>query len=207
MKDFRLTKSLLAVRLSGLKGFSYPVIGSEQYCTDSETAADILWNAFMKGDVSGKKVLDLGCGTGILGIGSLILGSEKTVFVDHDLAVLDVLKENLASLNFSERYEIVHAGLDHASFKADTVIMNPPFGTRKKHADREFLLKAFESAGVVYSVHKSSSLSFLSKISADNGFRMTDSVRFDLHLRKTYDFHRKRVARVEAVWARFSRVF
>ena len=202
MKNLQLTKSSLAIRLSKLRGFASPVLKSEQYCTDSETAAELIWTASLNGDIKGKTVLDLGCGTGILGIGSLILGSKKTVFLDKDEQALKILDDNLQSLG-NENYQIVHNDLKDAEVKADTVIMNPPFGTKKKHADREFLLKAFESSKVVYSIHNGASLDFLSKISQDNGFRMTHSHSFDLPLKRSYDFHRKKIHRVRAVWARF----
>lgn len=49
--------------------------------------------------------------------------------------------------------------------KADIVVMNPPFGTRKKHADRIFLEAAFQIAHVaVYSLHKTSTRTFIESI-------------------------------------------
>ena len=46
----------------------------------------------------GKKVLDLGCGSGILGIGALVLGCESSLGVDVDPKAPDVAAEN-AGLN------------------------------------------------------------------------------------------------------------
>ena len=46
----------------------------------------------------GKKVLDLGCGSGILGIGTLVLGCDKCVGVDIDPKAPDIVLSN-ASLN------------------------------------------------------------------------------------------------------------
>ncbi|MBO5543045.1 MAG: 50S ribosomal protein L11 methyltransferase [Oscillospiraceae bacterium] len=46
----------------------------------------------------GKKVLDLGCGSGILGIGALVLGCESCLGVDVDPKAPDVAAEN-AGLN------------------------------------------------------------------------------------------------------------
>ena len=60
------SKSSLAVALSKLKGFEKPKVKKEQYMTDSEVAADILWNAFMDGYIDDKTIADLGSGTGIL---------------------------------------------------------------------------------------------------------------------------------------------
>jgi hypothetical protein len=42
-------------------------------------------------------------------------------------------------------------------FSADVVLMNPPFGTKRKGVDMEFLRVAFGvSRGTIYSLHKSS---------------------------------------------------
>jgi predicted RNA methylase len=38
----------------------------------------------------------------------------------------------------------------------DTVVMNPPFGTRNTGIDTAFVLKGMEYASVVYSLHKTS---------------------------------------------------
>ena len=48
--------------------------------------------------LAGKKVLDLGCGSGILGIGALVLGCESCLGVDVDPKAPDVAAEN-AGLN------------------------------------------------------------------------------------------------------------
>jgi len=45
---------------------------------------------------SGKKVLDLGCGSGILGIGAAVLGCEKVVGCDIDPKAPDVAADNAA---------------------------------------------------------------------------------------------------------------
>lgn len=38
----------------------------------------------------------------------------------------------------------------------DTVLMNPPFGTRNNGIDTAFVLKGMQHASVVYSLHKTS---------------------------------------------------
>lgn len=48
---------------------------------------------------------------------------------------------------------------------ADTVIMNPPFGTKRKGVDMVFLKAAFAmSRGSVYSLHKSSTRAHIQKV-------------------------------------------
>lgn len=45
------SKAQLAVYLSKLKVFDAPKIKEEQYATDSEVAAGMLWNAYMNRDI------------------------------------------------------------------------------------------------------------------------------------------------------------
>ena len=49
--------------------------------------------------------------------------------------------------------------------RADVVVMNPPFGTRKKGADMEFLRAAFRLAKEsVYSLHKRSTRAHVQRV-------------------------------------------
>ena len=49
--------------------------------------------------------------------------------------------------------------------RADVVIMNPPFGTRRKGADMDFLRAAFRLASEsVYSLHKSSTRAYIKRV-------------------------------------------
>jgi len=73
------SKSGLAVILSSLLSFKSPKIKLEQYETPSEIAADVLWNAHMNGDLVDKTVADLGSGTGVLGLGAVLLGAKKGI--------------------------------------------------------------------------------------------------------------------------------
>lgn len=197
----RQTKKGVAMLLSALKGFKQPKVKAEQYITDPETAADALWSAYMQGDIEGKTIADLGSGTGILGIGALLLGAKRVFFVEKDEEAMNACGENYEAMkkNPFVRGEAVFILSDISGFseKADTAIQNPPFGTRDKHADREFLAKAFETAPAVYSFHKSSTESFVRTFSDGNGFRVTHKVDFAFPLKKTQDYHTRRIHRIE----------
>jgi len=52
------SKKELEKALESIKGFQDPKIKQEQYQTPSHIAADLLWNAFMIGDIVDKKVID-----------------------------------------------------------------------------------------------------------------------------------------------------
>lgn len=188
-----ITKSKLAIELSKIKSFDKPKIKLEQYTTDSEVAAEILWNAYLDWNVEGKVIADLGCGTGIFSLGCVILNAKRVYAVDKDEDSLKIAKENIKD----RRCVFVHSDVAEFDKKVDVVIQNPPYGTRNKHADKEFLIKAFEIADKVYSMHKLSTLNFVEKIARDNGFKIVKTLKFKLPLKKSYDFHNKKVEKVE----------
>ncbi len=57
---------------------------------------------------SGEKVLDMGCGSGILGIAALLLGAKELTAVDIDENAARIAKENLEKNNFElSKYKVV----------------------------------------------------------------------------------------------------
>lgn len=189
------SKSKLAIILSRLRKFAKPDAIREQYITESEIAAEILWFAYMNNDIKGKVIADLGCGTGILGIGCLLLGAEKVYFADYDIEALEVAEENITALDLKNAV-IMRADVSRFNKKVDTVVQNPPFGVRVLHADREFLEKAFEISDTVYSFHKIESRQFIENFSKTHKFKPTHFFQFDFSLKATLNFHRKKVHHV-----------
>jgi putative methylase len=84
----------LEMTLQRLAGFTRPQAALEQYQTPAPLAARLLYHALMKGDIEGKTVLDLGCGTGILAIGAALLGAASVTGVDIDEKALTIAREN-----------------------------------------------------------------------------------------------------------------
>ncbi len=201
---FQLSKSRLAIILSQLKQFESPALLREQYVTDSEIAAEILWFAYMNHDLENRKIADLGCGTGILGIGALLLGAEMVYFVDSDENVLKIARQNVlfaeneAKTKISDRAVFMHSDIKGFAEKVDSVIQNPPFGTKQKHADKPFLEKAFKISKVVYSIHKAESKNFIEKISQESNFRITNHFEFHFPIKATQKFHKRKIYRFKA---------
>jgi putative methylase len=191
------SKKQLAVTLSRLQNFEKPSFRLEQYPTDSEIAAEVLWFADQNKDIEGKIIADLGCGTGVLGIGAMFFSPEKVYFVDVDEKALKRLEENLALQDFDVEKEIILSNVKDFNKHADLVIQNPPFGVKSEHADRVFLETAFKISKVIYSFHKIESERFIQKISEDNGFKITHLFRFDFPLKNTMSFHEKRIERIK----------
>lgn len=196
-----MNRKELGILLSKLKGFEFPKVEFEQYLTDSDIASDFLWNIEMKDGFEGKVVADFGCGPGIFGIGALVLGAKKVLFVDVDKDAITSAKENL---NFIEtKYDIklnaefLNIPISKFSLKVDMVLQNPPFGVQFAHADRAFLIKAMESTDLVYSFHKIESKSFVEKLSMDHGFDGKLYLRYKLPLKNTMEFHIEKVHNVE----------
>ena len=52
-----------------------PVPQLEQYMTPAPIAADIIFTAYLWGDIENKTVVDLGCGTGIFSVGAVLAGA------------------------------------------------------------------------------------------------------------------------------------
>jgi len=199
-----LTKSSLAIALSRLDVFDRPDLLSEQYPTDSEVAAEALWQAYMLGDIKGKSIIDLGAGTGILGIGALLLGARSCKFVEIEPEAVKTLRANLRGLGLKSR--IIQSEINLFEGSADVVIQNPPFGTKTIHADRDFLIKAMASAPVVYSFHKAATQTFIEKIAEKNGFCETHCWQYAFPLKRTHNHHTRRIHKIDVRLHRLIRI-
>ena len=111
----------------------------EQYMTPVEIAADFMWNISQtSSDLDRKEVLDLGCGTGMLTIAACVLGAARVTGIDCDPDAVEIAQDNVKILHqdYQERIDLIQANIYTASDdlvpagKVDTVVTNPPFGTR-----------------------------------------------------------------------------
>ncbi len=209
------SKASLAIALSKLSAFSSPKLALEQYTTDSETASGIIWQAYMLGDIEGKKILDAGCGCATLGIGALMLGADHVDFLDIDNAALRAAKDNIikAEKEYGSAwsYNLVQkdiSGLTAKPAKAayDTIIQNPPFGANDKHADRRFLSFAAKTDAVIYSVHNENSMDFLKAFAKDNSLAISHRWKYELPLKKSYSHHTRRIHRISVICVRLTRL-
>lgn len=73
----------------------------------------------------GDKMLDVGCGSGILSVAGLLLGAESAIGVDIDEMAVKTSLENAALNNVSERYTAVCGNLtDKINGKFDIIAAN-----------------------------------------------------------------------------------
>lgn len=182
-----------------------PTPGLEQYSTPANIASDALFFAYGLKDIHGKKVVDPGCGTGILAIGAKLLGADDVVALDVDESAVEAAMKNAADLEV----DICFLTMDFWEFpeKCDTVIMNPPFGAQKEniHADAAFLERAVDIAGVVYSFHKAETEEFVRKKVEELGRKATHILRYRFPIPHMFDFHRSEKEEVDVALFRISK--
>ena len=173
------------MKLQGLEGFEKPEASLEQYETPAVLASDLLHLAWSHGDLEGR-VLDLGCGTGILGIGAAVYGAS-VVGVDIDGDALEIARNNAAKSDVSEATDWIRGDVNAVPVRhAETVVMNPPFGAQNRGADRPFLRAAEEVADVIYTVHNQGSLNFVESF-VDG--EVTDAFGTTIELPRSFEFH------------------
>ena len=198
-----LSKSQLAIFLSTLEGFSEPKVRLEQYAIDSEICADMLHKASFLGDLRQKVIVDLGCGTGIIGIGALLMDARKAIFMDTDKDALKIAKKNISKAksetSFNGEVSFIERNIESIDkdIKADVVYQNPPYGTKIKHNDMLFLKKAFEIAPVVYSIHKSETIPYIRDFSLKHKRAVTHIWDYEFPIKSTMKFHKKGIHRIK----------
>ena len=197
-------KKHLEMKIQSLPPHPKPKVGLEQYTTPSVIAADLIWNAYSFGDIENKNVLDLGCGTGIFAISSLLMGAKSSVGIDIDLDSIIVANE------FSNKLKLDNISFiceDICEFNTDddinTIFQNPPFGSQKKAKkgqDLKFVKRACQfMPDVLYSFHMASTEEFLIDFFKDNNLNISHIFHYNFPIPKIYEFHNKEKQNVDVI--------
>ena len=90
--------------------------------THGTTSLCLEWLA--KHSLSGKTVIDFGCGSGILAIAAYYLGAKKVFAIDHDIQAIEATKLNAANNNVDK--DCLQISLDSVppQLKCDVLIAN-----------------------------------------------------------------------------------
>ena len=198
-----MKKQQLEILLEKVAPHPKPSASLEQYSTPAPIAADVLWFAYAQGDIAGKKVVDLGCGTGILGIGAKLLGAEEVISLDLDEAALAVAMKNAQTLNVD--IGLLTVDVNDFPEAADTVVMNPPFGAQTPHADVPFLERALAVAPVVYTIHNADTEEFVRRKVAELGGETTHRKAYAFPIPHSMPFHTEEVREIPVVMLRIAR--
>ncbi len=207
----RLIRKLdLELFLASLAPMPNPKAELEQYTTPEAIAANMLYlAAYNNGDIDGKVVLDLACGTGRLGLGAAYLGAEEVVGIDIDPSAIKTARQNAAKAGLKVQW--INGDVNAITGRFDTVLQNPPFGVQTREADRAFLVKALEVGTAVYSLHNHPEVDerlirmlkssggmvqvqpspFLERFVAKNGGNVDAVYAMLMTIPKMFDFHHK----------------
>jgi len=200
----------LEQHLQQIDGFQEPKILLEQYPTRPHIAACILHTIHATFDeIEDRHIADLGCGCGVLSIGSVMLGAGAVTGFDIDP---DALNQFLANREDFEMNNIDLVNMNVLNIdeswnkKFDTVIMNPPFGTKhNKGLDMKFLQTGLRLAsGSVYSLHKSTTRDHIMKKAEDWGVQAQVLAELKYDLPNTYKHHTKSSVDIHVDFIRFS---
>lgn len=174
----------------------------EQYMTPANIVADIIFTAFRFGDIQDKKIVDLGCGTGIFSFAAKIANAKEVVGIDIDKESIEIAKKYAEKNNFSIQF--LTKDVKDVDIKCDTVIMNPPFGAQKSNrwADRGFIEKGFEISDVIYSLHLSDTIPFIEKLVLALNGEIDYKKKYVFPIKHTYFFHKKKNEKIDVTLVR-----
>jgi putative methylase len=190
-----IRKRDLARTLQSVSPHPRPRANLEQYTIPADLAAEILFLAcYAHEDIEGKFVLDLGTGTGRLAIGASILGAEYVVGVDIDQLALEVAFNSCRRLALKADWLL--GDVNSLRGRVDTVLMNPPFGTKQPHTDVKFLQIALNLGKTIYSIHKTSTREFVVGWLRQHNADITQVISADMEIPHQFSFHTRRKQRV-----------
>ena len=208
-----IKKNDLISIIQNTETFKNPKIELEQYSIDATCAVDFIYFAgFEFNDITDNLLFDLGAGTGRLSIASAYFSPRAIVSVDLDWNALQVLKNTINSLHLKTVIHPVCTNIKDLSLskyifknKFKTTIMNPPFGVKKKRADRIFLEKAFSFSDVVYSIHLSGekNFAFISDFAHQFEWIVDYHIKYNMILEKSFEFHKKKTKKIDVTIYRF----
>lgn len=187
----------LEMELQRIPPIADPRAELEQYSTPAPIAADMLYTALGHGAIAGMRVIDLGCGSGILSIGAWLLGAESVLGVDASPAAL--AQAERACEETGAEVELRLGDVEGLDAKGDTVVMNPPFGCQNRNADRAFLRKAMEAADISYSLHMQSTLPFLEGYASSMGRELWFHKAYKYDIPHLFTFHGRSKRTVDIV--------
>jgi len=163
----------------------------EQVATPAEAAADLLLAAVRIDGLEGRSVLDLGSGTGRLAIGAALLGAATVVGIETDPVLVEAARA--AAKAAGVRVDFWPSDVSAWRQTAELVVMNPPFGAQRRHADRVFWDQALVPAGrSVHAFALADSRTFIARRAVARGAQVLETQPVAWELPRTFPHHTRR---------------
>ncbi|MBE7075624.1 MAG: 16S rRNA (guanine(966)-N(2))-methyltransferase RsmD [Clostridiales bacterium] len=123
-----------------------------------------------------KRVLDLFCGTGAMGIEALSRGASEVVFVDKDARSVEMTKANLKNLKINNKVFKCDAlvFLEKCDKQFDLIILDPPYksGLYEKVLDKIYEKELLAEDGIIVCEHATED------VFEDGKFKVFDEKRY-----------------------------
>jgi putative methylase len=186
-----MRRAELVRRIERVVAPAAPRADLEQVVTPAEAAAELLFTALAEGDLAARSVADLGSGTGRLALGAAWLGAYPVVGVEVDPELVDPARR--AAAEGTAGVEFVTSDVSDWNGTADTVVMNPPFGAQRRHADRPFWDAAFRTARrSIYAFALSNSRTFIARRAVAANARVLETRPIAWVFPRTFRHHTRR---------------
>ena len=184
------------------KPFPNPKFFLEQYCTN----INILRHYFdFFPEINPKIVLDLGSGTGILSFLALKKNASQVIGIDIDHESLKTAKKSAKSWDISN-LSLIHSSIEFFNFQKFRnniagVIMNPPFGTKRKFLDFVFLKQAMITKGWILTLHKNNDETNkkLQTLCSEQEYTIKNARKLQFIIPNTHKSHKKSNYPVEVI--------
>lgn len=181
MKKIEIYKNL-----SKLEKINNNIAKLEQYSTNVELAYEL--NSFIDSEITikDKKVTDIGCGNGILGITAKLFGAKLVDMYDIDEKAIDIARSNILKEGISN-VNAIKLDLFDIKDTYDIAISNPPFGFQSNFNIEAFIKKLKNLADNIFFIYKDNKN--IAKIAEKNNLQL----RYlgNIKLEKTMNFHKK----------------
>ena len=120
-------KEAYSVTVGGMNLLVLPGVFSPRYSHSSDFLIENM------PDCNGARVLDMGCGTGVLGLAALALGgATHATFVDVNPVAIENVQLNLTQMANAHRGRAMVSDLfERIEGRFDLILSNPPFWNRK----------------------------------------------------------------------------
>lgn len=196
-------KKVSYIRIENFRFIVYPTVLSPGYSVSSKVLALFIQNM---DNLSGKKVLDMGCGTGIAGIFAASKGANCTA-VDINPMAVKAASENADKNGFKDKIKIIESNLfENPHFndsKFDIIFFNPPYYPGKPKNNFEAAFKGGENYDVIHRFLRES-LNYLKKdgviyiiVSSDMGISTFEEIV------NLYDMKHEIAAKIEKFFETF----
>ncbi len=143
------------------KGIKLDTLPGDDVRPTGDLVKGAIFNA-IQFDIEGRRVLDIFCGSGQLGIEALSRGAKSAVFVDSSRRSIGMTEQNLKKVKFSDRAKTVVR--DYADFLKNTtetfdiILMDPPYSKGFIQKALPLAAEVVSKYGVIICEHESTDL-------------------------------------------------